>query len=91
MVQIIQINLVLKNVRSLYQIQIVSSNNTNKLSPQELNAVIFCLHQCSNNTNKLSPQERGDSNDEIAYVQIIQINLVLKNGRKKDITPSLFK
>ena len=34
------------------------SNNTNKLSPQEL-ALLQLLHDaCSNNTNKLSPQEQ---------------------------------
>ena len=34
-----------------------SSNNTNKLSPQEqvFQELVFFL--CSNNTNKLSPQE----------------------------------
>ena len=34
-----------------------SSNNTNKLSPQELSAVQRQLFVGSNNTNKLSPQE----------------------------------
>ena len=34
---------------------------------------------CSNNTNKLSPQERYTCANCIAVVQIIQINLVLKN------------
>ena len=33
----------------------------------------------SNNTNKLSPQERGYSIFKVTIVQIIQINLVLKN------------
>ena len=33
------------------------SNNTNKLSPQELEQSIFASPNCSNNTNKLSPQE----------------------------------
>ena len=33
----------------------------------------------SNNTNKLSPQEREMSKTNREQVQIIQINLVLKN------------
>ena len=37
------------------------SNNTNKLSPQELVALIFNGLDRSNNTNKLSPQERVKS------------------------------
>ena len=37
----------------------MSSNNTNKLSPQELSSFICKLCTCSNNTNKLSPQERN--------------------------------
>ena len=35
-----------------------SSNNTNKLSPQELIRDMLEKMYCSNNTNKLSPQER---------------------------------
>ena len=35
----------------------LSSNNTNKLSPQELWVYSVVLYECSNNTNKLSPQE----------------------------------
>ena len=35
-----------------------SSNNTNKLSPQERNVEEKVTAICSNNTNKLSPQER---------------------------------
>ena len=35
----------------------LSSNNTNKLSPQELTNFNFFNITCSNNTNKLSPQE----------------------------------
>ena len=56
-----------------------SSNNTNKLSPQELRAFFKYSFLGSNNTNKLSPQEpkKYKTYDEI--VQIIQINLVLKN------------
>ena len=33
----------------------------------------------SNNTNKLSPQERHTLTDDLEKVQIIQINLALKN------------
>ena len=33
------------------------SNNTNKLSPQELLYTVIIPWYCSNNTNKLSPQE----------------------------------
>ena len=36
-------------------------------------------NDCSNNTNKLSPQERAPSQIDYYIVQIIQINLVLKN------------
>ncbi len=55
------------------------SNNTNKLSPQERSILtcISCL--CSNNTNKLSPQEPPCMTTSGNTVQIIQINLVLKN------------
>ena len=34
----------------------------------------------SNNTNKLSPQEQSRIRRICSWVQIIQINLVLKNG-----------
>ena len=34
----------------------------------------------SNNTNKLSPQEPGSVTNKVTGVQIIQINLVLKNA-----------
>ena len=34
-----------------------SSNNTNKLSPQEPSSSLSILKISSNNTNKLSPQE----------------------------------
>ena len=56
-----------------------SSNNTNKLSPQEQLCQSGEIDKCSNNTNKLSPQERVQRSRKRAYVQIIQINLVLKN------------
>ena len=55
------------------------SNNTNKLSPQERDVFNLGLCQCSNNTNKLSPQEPRFDIERSLYVQIIQINLVLKN------------
>ena len=55
------------------------SNNTNKLSPQEQCCRTFTVACCSNNTNKLSPQEQGVGDNETKAVQIIQINLVLKN------------
>ena len=35
----------------------LGSNNTNKLSPQELADTPQGAQACSNNTNKLSPQE----------------------------------
>ena len=56
-----------------------SSNNTNKLSPQEQCYVLSFVCEGSNNTNKLSPQERGCRLALCDCVQIIQINLVLKN------------
>ena len=59
---------------------IICSNNTNKLSPQELNFVNPTLLASSNNTNKLSPQELEYHNPVFDMVQIIQINLVLKNN-----------
>ena len=58
---------------------ILRSNNTNKLSPQELYSEAPSSNCCSNNTNKLSPQERCSSGTARVRVQIIQINLVLKN------------
>ena len=58
---------------------LLSSNNTNKLSPQELQIRISHLIQRSNNTNKLSPQEPKVPSISSFTVQIIQINLVLKN------------
>ena len=57
----------------------ISSNNTNKLSPQELNDRLIVPEPCSNNTNKLSPQEPHSGYSSSCLVQIIQINLVLKN------------
>ena len=55
------------------------SNNTNKLSPQELQALCLIFLFGSNNTNKLSPQEHNRDDFSWDEVQIIQINLVLKN------------
>ena len=59
-----------------------SSNNTNKLSPQERSPERFRFLLGSNNTNKLSPQEQKPKSIPKPSVQIIQINLVLKNNRK---------
>ena len=78
-VQIIQINLVLKNLVTLKFKLFCSSNNTNKLSPQEHRSIDIMKTDCSNNTNKLSPQELGNKQTSCPSVQIIQINLVLKN------------
>ena len=58
---------------------LISSNNTNKLSPQEPTSARISFSMGSNNTNKLSPQELSGAFRGDAYVQIIQINLVLKN------------
>ena len=55
------------------------SNNTNKLSPQEHQNTINLYCFSSNNTNKLSPQEHSSYEECQKAVQIIQINLVLKN------------
>ena len=67
------------------------SNNTNKLSPQERNKVLVLVACRSNNTNKLSPQELIYINQSPNAVQIIQINLVLKNPRKICSKPKPFK
>ena len=61
------------------------SNNTNKLSPQEHTLDSACIRCGSNNTNKLSPQEPVVLCDLPIKVQIIQINLVLKNSNNGDI------
>ena len=60
-----------------------SSNNTNKLSPQEHSGLSYLERQSSNNTNKLSPQELAVRISTYDMVQIIQINLVLKNTTQK--------
>ena len=57
-----------------------SSNNTNKLSPQEHPFNNISITFSSNNTNKLSPQEQYLRWVIFVFVQIIQINLVLKNS-----------
>ena len=62
-----------------------SSNNTNKLSPQELSAMPISPSISSNNTNKLSPQEPIVTTSTFEYVQIIQINLALKNSTSKSL------
>ena len=69
----------------------LSSNNTNKLSPQELLHPIGLSDRRSNNTNKLSPQEPLRTVSTITIVQIIQINLVLKNAFKRATCLPLFK
>ena len=56
------------------------SNNTNKLSPQEPVSQTYWIVECSNNTNKLSPQEPLSTILKELFVQIIQINLALKNS-----------
>ena len=43
--------------------------------------LVVLSFKCSNNTNKLSPQEQLWRKDQRLNVQIIQINLVLKNCR----------
>ena len=42
-------------------------------------SITIIHNQSSNNTNKLSPQEQHGNIKGVVYVQIIQINLVLKN------------
>ena len=69
----------------------VCSNNTNKLSPQEQRKENKKNDRSSNNTNKLSPQELGCNPNSHTSVQIIQINLVLKNYLSYFITSYLFK
>ena len=69
----------------------VGSNNTNKLSPQELSFWIRNIIYSSNNTNKLSPQEHLYFSKYSQKVQIIQINLVLKNTNYKYVTGYVFK
>ena len=62
----------------------LSSNNTNKLSPQEQSIAYEQQWLGSNNTNKLSPQERFNPPTLMLSVQIIQINLVLKNRKDNE-------
>ena len=67
------------------------SNNTNKLSPQELIADELHGMKRSNNTNKLSPQELQGLGRRPEHVQIIQINLVLKNMALNHLYTLVFK
>ena len=69
------------------------SNNTNKLSPQEHNDIMSLTCDSSNNTNKLSPQEPSSCclPFKPSGVQIIQINLVLKNPKEFTKYSMLFK
>ena len=69
----------------------LSSNNTNKLSPQEQSIKEVLQATSSNNTNKLSPQELSAIGDYENKVQIIQINLVLKNPVRLLFLICLFK
>ena len=71
--------------------QVLSSNNTNKLSPQEHLHTREHWNYSSNNTNKLSPQERNEGTEERTRVQIIQINLALKNALLFQILVCEFK
>ena len=71
--------------------EVIGSNNTNKLSPQEPSMSHFPLWLCSNNTNKLSPQELVAVLGVTTSVQIIQINLVLKNKLYLAACTSTFK
>ena len=66
---------------SMRQLKQASSNNTNKFSPQERSMPICWIISSSNNTNKFSPQEHGANLLRKIFVQIIQINLVLKNRK----------
>ena len=59
----------------------IRSNNTNKHSPQEQRWGSGFSFVGSNNTNKHSPQERNSSRTASISVQIIQINIVLKNSQ----------
>ena len=69
----------------------VSSNNTNKLSPQEQVSMNAANELSSNNTNKLSPQEQRIVRGHSPVVQIIQINLVLKNRLSNNFLAFQFK
>ena len=68
-----------------------SSNNTNKLSPQEHPSCNVLVTSCSNNTNKLSPQEPDKPRLNRKKVQIIQINLALKNTLQYSLVAFRFK
>ena len=64
----------------LHTLHIKRSNNTNKHSPQEHTCNLVRVVLGSNNTNKHSPQERVTFGFVANFVQIIQINIVLKNS-----------
>ena len=66
---------------------LLGSNNTNKLSPQEHITGKVLQRLGSNNTNKLSPQELLKTGSDKILVQIIQINLVLKNSQDQSQIP----
>ena len=70
---------------------VICSNNTNKLSPQEQGVQTHSVEGGSNNTNKLSPQELYEIDFNPLNVQIIQINLVLKNCIHPKFLYALFK
>ena len=72
-------------------ISFMGSNNTNKLSPQELIPIPWLATVGSNNTNKLSPQELRPRISQRMLVQIIQINLALKNRGSADGSSAPFK
>ena len=71
--------------------KVLCSNNTNKFSPQEQAEDACNAYHGSNNTNKFSPQEHSDVNGVYGRVQIIQINLVLKNMRSCQLLFHQFK
>ena len=75
----------------MHNLRLWSSNNTNKLSPQEHVKPVINGGIGSNNTNKLSPQEPARMFLIETTVQIIQINLVLKNLFVSSICVCLFK
>ena len=60
-----------------------SSNNTNKLSPQELDREELRTKFVQIIQINLVLKNVNDTNIVNGYVQIIQINLVLKNQRKQ--------
>ena len=65
----------------------VGSNNTNKLSPQELDIDFICNHGVQIIQINLVLKNKKESMRAKATVQIIQINLVLKNQRVWNFLP----